>query len=164
MSPVLSVIFFVSLALGCLSSCPSVVGYDSIDQFRSIRGVSATPGVKVELTTALKEHGAACLDGTPGVFYFRKASESHKFHVFLEGGGACSGIEEPLIECMDSCISRAGTGLGSSSTYPKVLDFDDGGYLSTDSDINPLTHDWNTVYLRYCDGLFIVSCTLSSYR
>eukprot|EP01084_Bolivina_argentea_P206408 352429_1 len=115
--------------------------------------VSATDGVKVELTDAMKE-GAACLDGTVPVMYWRAGTGDgiNKFHVFMEGGGACvgdaTGLDEP---CFDSCEHRAGTDLGSSKGYPKNSNYDNS-YMSTSKQTNPLAYNWNTVYVKYCDG------------
>ena len=70
--------------------CPYWEGKDS-----ATTPISATDGVKVELTDANKNKGAACLDGTPPVFYIRDAQDAsakNKWHVFFEGGGACVGM------------------------------------------------------------------------
>lgn len=117
--------------------------------------ISATDGVKVELTNAWKNKGAACLDGSAPVMYYRAAqdkSATNKWHVFFEGGGACvgdaTGLDEP---CFNSCEDRAGTDLGSSKKYPTHANYDDG-YMSTNEKTNPLAYNWNTVYIKYCDG------------
>ena len=119
----------------------------------STYGVTSTAGVRVDLTDGLNNDNAACLDGSVGVFYYRKGSGdgTSKFHVFLEGGGACAGFEEQVIDSFDTCIQRAGTSLGSSTSYPDTADYD-SGYLSTDKSTNPLTYNWNTIYVKYCDG------------
>ena len=115
----------------------------------------AVDGTKVILSDANKNEGAACIDGTPPVFYWRPATDtsaSNKFHIFFEGGGACSGDTVAYrAECFDTCEHRAGTDLGSSKSYPERANFDDG-YMSTDKSINPLSYNWNTAYIKYCDG------------
>eukprot|EP01084_Bolivina_argentea_P014319 26747_1 len=71
---------------------------------------------------------------------------------FFEGGGACVGAEVAADPpCFDSCEHRAGTDLGSSNSYPSRSNYDNG-YMSTSKSVNPLTYDWNTVYIKYCDG------------
>eukprot|EP01084_Bolivina_argentea_P285134 488898_1 len=52
---------------------------------------------------------------------------------------------------MDTCEHRATTSLGSSSTYAPTSNFD-SGYMSTEQTVNPLSYNWNTVYVKYCDG------------
>merc|ERR1719469_60068 len=71
--------------------------------------------------------------------------------VHLQGGGWCTSIDE--------CTQRALTDLGSSDTYgdakDDVLEHDDGGahgLFSNSSTVNPDFHNWNKVYVRYCDG------------
>merc|ERR1712172_65037 len=55
------------------------------------------------------------------------------------------------IASFDICGDRATTPLGSSTSYPHIADYD-SDYMSTDQQINPLTYNWNTVYVKYCDG------------
>ena len=70
----------------------------------------------------------------------------------LSGGGWCT----TLVECLD----RAKTVLGSSKTYPDVMvPYQDRGYFNTsvayfsaDPVVNPTMFNWNSVFLRYCDG------------
>lgn len=114
---------------------------------------SDTDGVRVDLTTAQNKDGAACLDGSVPVMYYRAGTGDgvNKFHVFFEGGGWCGGIDDQLSSCQDSCAHRAGTGLGSSDGYPAAANFDDG-YMATNPAVNPLSYNWNTVYVKYCDG------------
>ena len=49
--------------------------------------MNAVVGNKIELNDAQNDLGAACLDGTVPVFYFRKGNGDgiDKFHVFFEG-------------------------------------------------------------------------------
>merc|ERR1719229_1503607 len=148
-------IVFVSLCAGFglpkdrFVTCPY---WKPVDPDQEIRAVD---GDKVVLSDANKNEGAACIDGTPPVFYWRKATDASaakKFHVFFEGGGACSGDETAYrAECFDTCEHRAGTDLGSSKSYPARANFDDG-YMSTNKATNPLAYNWNTAYVKYCDG------------
>ena len=118
--------------------------------------VSKSDGIRVNLTTALNSDGAACLDGSVPVMYYRAGTGDgvHKFHVYFEGGGWCGGIDIQQSSCQDTCVHRSTTHLGSSTTYPDAADFDNQ-YMSTDPDSNPLSHNWNTIYVKYCDGMAI---------
>eukprot|EP00483_Globobulimina_turgida_P011075 UN11096 len=135
------------------SKCPKFVGYDNVEAYKLVHGETATPGIRVNLTDSMNNNQAMCLDGSVGVFYFRKGSDDglNKFHVYLEGGGAYAGIETQVISSLDTCVHRAGTSLGSSKTYPNTANYDTD-YLSTDEETNPLTFNWNTIYVKYCDG------------
>eukprot|EP01084_Bolivina_argentea_P073345 133104_1 len=116
--------------------------------------ISSTDGIKIELTSALNDIGASCLDGSVPVFYYRQAQDNsakNKWHIFLEGGGACAGLTQNIGACFDACEDRAGTDLGSSNNYPRTADFD-YDYMSTNPSINPLAYNWNTIYSKYCDG------------
>lgn len=44
------------------------------------------------------------------------------------------------------------TDLGSSKSYPKSLNLDKFGFLSSDKDINPLFYKWSKAFIPYCDG------------
>lgn len=110
---------------------------------------SLADGERVTLTNA---NQAFCLDGSWPVMYFRSGSASNKFHIFFEGGGACVGLNTELSpKCFDSCSERSKGGQGSSNSYPISSNYDDE-YMSTDPTINPLSYDWNTIYVKYCDG------------
>jgi len=89
--------------------------------------------------------GAVCLDGTPGIYYFKAGSEANKTKWVLHflGGGMCmSGAE---------CQIRSKTYLGSSSAWG--LEFDYQGPLSEDPKYNPDFYDWNHAFFVYCDGV-----------
>ncbi|KAJ1417801.1 Pectinacetylesterase-domain-containing protein [Ochromonadaceae sp. CCMP2298] len=97
---------------------------------------------KLSLGTA-----ARCLDGTSPAYYIRKGSGNgrEKWVVFFEGGGWCMDLEQ--------CFLRSKMRLGSSASYPPTATRSMfGHYLSQSAIINPMMHDWNTVYVRYCDG------------
>ena len=69
-------------------------------------------------------------------------SGAKKFILHLEGGGWCGTPE--------SCLERSRTELGSSHRWADELE--KSGILSDDALVNPDFHDWNTVFIRYCDG------------
>ena len=113
------------------------------------------PTQQVLLEEAARTHGAVALDGTPGMYYFKNATSKtsrRKYHVYLEGGGWCTGTA--------SCAKRALTVLGSSSSkfhdktllLPSGCRCDGGGYFSSSPTRNPLMHDWNQVFVNYLDG------------
>jgi len=97
------------------------------------------------LTEAFKTDDAKCLDGTPGLYYFRKGSGdgANKWYIHQEGGGWC--------ESLDACLGRSKTHLGSSSGYSRTVS-QSIGYFSVNSSVNPMMYNWNSVYFKYCDG------------
>jgi hypothetical protein len=113
--------------------------------------------------------GALCLDGTaPGPcscnyfgicltefvfkclgFYFSHGSRrgTHDFLIMLQGGGWCYTLEQ--------CYYRAyldpkGRKYGSTRNWASEME--GMGPLSSDSTTNPTFHDYNRVYIGYCDG------------
>jgi len=96
---------------------------------------------------ALTDSSSACLDGSKPVFYYRKATsrKSKKWLLFFEGGGWCYTF--------DDCFERSQISRGSTKQDPNCSPshfFQD--HLSNNPRINPMMHDWNMVYIRYCDG------------
>ena len=105
-----------------------------------------------------------CIDGTSPAFYFRKGfaiimfaafslilqligfgNGVQKWHVHFEGGGWCYTLE--------SCARRSRTVLGSSKDYLPCVNLNKRGfYFSTNPNANPVLYNFNTVYVRYCDG------------
>merc|ERR1712166_70576 len=107
-------------------------------------------------------HGAKCLDGTAPTYDIVRNCNSDKWVLFFEGGSWCGDRK--------SCANRVGW------IYPKPADedlvspdpgalpkpangkaghfgtADLGGLMSQDAAINPDFHDWNKVFLHYCDG------------
>ena len=85
-----------------------------------------------------------CLDGSVPGYYWRPGQGSTKWILHLMGGGWCADG--------NACLGRSTSRLGSTSSkfYPETMDFD--GFLSDDPQVNPDFHDWNVVYLIYCDG------------
>mmetsp|Transcript_26402 Transcript_26402/g.50144 ORF Transcript_26402/g.50144 Transcript_26402/m.50144 type:complete len:504 (+) Transcript_26402:151-1662(+) len=113
----------------------------------------------VVLEHAVSSLGAVCLDGSAPVYHMARGSNSRKWIVFHEGGDWCSQlmqVDDPTVQRDSwSCHARSKTGLGSSKKT-SWFDFDAAAakftYLSRDPTLNPLMHDWNHVYLPYCDG------------
>lgn len=93
-----------------------------------------------------KDSGAVCLDGSPPAYYLRegRGDGQTKWFVFFEGGGWCYDPKQ--------CWLRSKTILGSSKDYPASIDKLMKFYLSSSKRANPLMYNWNTVYVRYCDG------------
>jgi O-palmitoleoyl-L-serine hydrolase len=68
--------------------------------------------------------------------------------ISFEGGGWC-GSSAGLDQTLANCLSRAGTALGSSSSYQPTI-VSASGILSDVAD-NPF-RDWTIAHLKYCDG------------
>jgi len=97
------------------------------------------------LLSGAASSGAVCLDGTPGAYYFKPGTGSgmSKWYIHHEGGGWCSSLGD--------CHGRSLTNLGSSKAYPASVNLD-GGYFSSNPQVNPQMYNWNMLYLKYCDG------------
>jgi O-palmitoleoyl-L-serine hydrolase len=109
-----------------------------------IRKVEAHPGDPATLVGyKLTDTSAVCLDGTPGMYYYRPGENHRKWFIYHQGGGWCDSL--------DDCLSRSQTDLGSSKNYPANFSQNDE-FFSLDPEDNPLIHDWNMVYFMYCDG------------
>lgn len=97
---------------------------------------------------ANKNDGARCLDGSTPAFYIsRPAVATNKWILYFESGGWCYNEK--------ACLERSLTNLGSSSRLPECMDeglIDKIGYLSANSHSNLVAHDWNKVFINYCDG------------
>ncbi|GMI44578.1 hypothetical protein TrCOL_g9356 [Triparma columacea] len=102
-------------------------------------------GLSMDLRKLDAYPGAQCLDGTPGAYYIEKSSKAgnKRWQLFFEGGGWCYNDKD--------CANRALGQLGSSSDYPSTIGRQ-GGVASPDCDINPTFCEYNSVYLKYCDG------------
>ena len=127
------------------NALPGFVGY-----FRNSTAGECTPKQsavweRVFLDSAAAK-GGVCLDGTPGAYYIRRKTsfgvpaDPEKWIVFMQGGGWCASDQ--------NCLSRAGTGLGSSKSYPPVPVGMEGQALF--DDIAFVNH--TVVYQKYCDG------------
>ena len=66
----------------------------------------------------------------------------NKWKVHLMGGGWCLSTED--------CYNRSLTLFGSTNNWPSSYGFD--GFLSDNPIVNPDFHDWNMVFVIYCDG------------
>lgn len=95
-------------------------------------------------------HGRAlCLDGSSPCFYMRTpAKRSRKFLIFFEGGGFCTSEQD----CKNRSRSYYGTTRNRCLHSEAASKFEGRVIQSDDRGINPLTHDWNHVFVRYCDG------------
>ncbi len=97
--------------------------------------------IKVDISKYPK---AACLDGSPGGFYFRKAyaENASKWVFSLEGGGECVDLT--------SCQERANSSLGSSKSWPKTTTLFQ--LQAEQAEHNPDLHSYNQVFIKYCSG------------
>lgn len=87
---------------------------------------------------------ARCLDGSPPAIYIRR-TKSKKWLLFLEGYGFCYSLQ--------NCLERSHTSHGSTLGEPFHMNLRrNGPYFSSDAYENPLLHDFNWVYVLYCDG------------
>jgi len=87
-----------------------------------------------------------CIDGSPAAYYLNKGYGSglKSWLIYFEGGGWCYNINQ--------CADRAINGAGSSKNYSKYFDFStQENYFSLNSN-NNVFYNWNTIYLKYCDG------------
>jgi len=99
-------------------------------------------GYERRVVNKAKEKGALCIDGTPAVYFLRKASkQTNDWIVFVAGGAWCSSTE--------TCFWRSQTHLGSTKYVPR--DFQQG-ILSNSCNNNYRFCNWNVLYLQYCDG------------
>eukprot|EP01084_Bolivina_argentea_P170142 294839_1 len=111
----------------------------------------------VPLTSAAKNNGALCLDGSVPRYYFRNGTESSKFQIYFQGGSWCAGIGEQ-VNVFQTCYGRSYSYLGSTNTsYDNNTLVINNEYMSTSCEWNTLMCDWNLVYIRYCDGTSFTS-------
>eukprot|EP01084_Bolivina_argentea_P088259 159366_1 len=109
------------------------------------------PAYLVKCIEANKNLKSACLDGTPQIFYFRPGYDDgvNKFVIYIQGGGWCTNI--------NSCYSRSQGSLGSTKDDEPYIYIEQtkkgDGYMYNTYGSNPLAYNWNTVYVRYCDGM-----------
>eukprot|EP01062_Namystynia_karyoxenos_P077487 TRINITY_DN781_c0_g1_i1.p1 TRINITY_DN781_c0_g1~~TRINITY_DN781_c0_g1_i1.p1 ORF type:complete len:395 (+),score=140.66 TRINITY_DN781_c0_g1_i1:63-1247(+) len=136
-----------AFALLAAAGAASALDDGSAEFYRqsAVLGASNATMQRVLLTDFAKTTGAVCLDGTPGVFYYRKGTGSgaNKWYIHHQGGGWC--------ESLDDCLMRSHGSLGSSKDDGATT-VQAGGYFSTEETVNPLMWNWNSVYIRYCDG------------
>ena len=121
---------------------PVIRMFDTEYQYqRKIR--DGSPIAQLYYIPTYDDHGF-CLDGTQPAFYYRPGTESTKYQIYFEGGGFCFDYKK--------CSKRSENRLGSSQSYKKFAWFSDE-YLSTKKGINKLSYNWNTIFVRYCDGM-----------
>ena len=102
---------------------------------------------------------ARCLDGSAPPFYHRpaiSAAAANKWLIYHMGGDFC-GYGEEWDDWLEDCRKRSLTDLGSASWYlanQQTLQLETSGVDVFDADggRSPLMHDWNWVYVVYCDG------------
>ena len=99
-------------------------------------GGAPAPIVRLPLSS-----GAACLDGSPYVFYHARNASSTRWSVYFGGGGWC--YNETL------CADRAASKLGTSTLQPPVGECA-CPYFGADG--APAAAQCNCVSLVYCDG------------
>jgi hypothetical protein len=105
---------------------------------------------------------AKCIDGSNYQFYFKKGfgNSINNYILFFDGGGWCS--KKYYNSTIESCYKRSYTYLGSSNVgiFKKIVNFIGfypiftlwGPYLSSNFNVNPTFHNWNKVFISYCDG------------
>ena len=105
-----------------------------------------------------KHPEARCLDGTPAFMFFSESNLAarNKWMVYHTVGGWCTSITD--------CCKRAGDPmLGSSARLGQYkslfasgqdarMFFSFTGYLARDKQQNPNLHDYNIIFMPYCDG------------
>ena len=110
---------------------------------------ATTTGTETAMTLQLlndtKTSGAVCLDGTPGGFYFSKAtnaSNANDWQIYFQGGGWCYDDKD--------CWHRSNSHLGSTKGALSTVTV--GGLMDSDCGRNPDFCNFNRVFLIYCDG------------
>lgn len=91
---------------------------------------------------------ALCLDGSASRYYIRSGSGDgvSRFLIFFEGGGFCGDST--------SCLSRSLGYLGSTKNDSDTTDLDHP-FFNLSPEESPLLHNWNHVFVRYCDGGYV---------
>ena len=119
----------------------------------AMTGLNATASsgnlLTLRLLTDVKsvQLGAACLDGSPAGYYFRRGigANAANFLVSFVGSGWCTDIE--------SCEARAKTRIGSSRGWAKAVH----GYgLANASSSQNAFAAWSVAYVNSCDGAFFL--------
>lgn len=100
--------------------------------------------------TLYRIHGAAktgsvCLDGSVPAYYHRRGvgSSERLWIIHFNGGAWCFDAK--------ACFERAHSSLGSTNKLPAAPPIIQG-INSPDPTVNPDFHDWNLVWVVYCDG------------
>lgn len=111
---------------------------------------------------------AKCLDGSSGVIYVSPSPDpaNTNWVIGSRWGGWCSldvpinltALGQDAEHTVDHCYSRSlyykgSTANVTSANASLTSDLASGApYVSRDSDVNPVMHDWNFAWLLYCDG------------
>ena len=138
---------FIASITACLSQQPTFNSYATLDEYFANEPVSETPAEQILMKDQSSKYGAYCLDGTVPDFYYRAGTGDGKtkFHMYLQGGGWCASLNQ--------CAERTDGHLGSSKYDGQYSNIGAGApYLSSNQSINPLTYNWHSIYIRYCDG------------
>lgn len=124
-----------------------------------VHGAPLGPPATLRLVDEQRFPLAKCLDGSAPPFYFRPATSAaakEKYFIHHMGGDFC-GYGKDWGDWTEDCRKRSLGELGSSSWYAanqKTWQLETMGVDSFDADPerSPLMHDWNWVYMVYCDG------------
>lgn len=113
--------------------------------------VSSVSRAACSRATIASLQGAVCLDGSAPGYYIGEGSGSgaRKWILHQGGGGWCNSNA--------TCLDRSKTPLGSSYHWTASVEI--GGIFSDNATVNGEFHNWNVVYLGYCDG-----ASFSGYR
>lgn len=135
----------VACLLVVVQASPRLSAFDPNWAHHELGATGGDVATLVLLKEAAEESGARCLDGSPAGYYYRpgNGNGAKKWYIHHEGGGWCTSL--------DDCLGRSKTGLGSSASYAPSAGLG-GGYFSQDPAVNPMMANWNSVYLKYCDG------------
>mmetsp|Transcript_20732 Transcript_20732/g.48164 ORF Transcript_20732/g.48164 Transcript_20732/m.48164 type:complete len:555 (+) Transcript_20732:62-1726(+) len=108
---------------------------------------------------------AACLDGSPPGFYLRSAPQNSpnrtKWFLYFQGGGHCNFWRST--DSLFNCHGRRDSGAGSTLYDAESRDFSYKEVFSRDPSVTLTWHDWNMVFMRYCDGHSWVSSVTEPY-
>jgi len=140
-------------------------------------GGSAAPPARRHYVDQEQFPHAMCLDGSPATFYVRRAAAGaseagqRRWLISLQGGGNCrigfSKIHTSFVHTFTNetirldnastivsldCMDRRTSILGTSRHDPPEQDISYKEVFSDDPAVNPVFHDWNVVFARYCDG------------
>ena len=142
----------------CFLVLPSqTVGQDNIDVALASCQTSGSAGgiapgtdlFRVTVDTSIYPK-ASCNDGSPAVFYVRKAADQdnqNNWHVHLQGGGSCKNDQE----CAERwCSYDTNYGFDKMSTTSAPSGMRGRGIFNTNAG-NEFA-DWNHVYSYYCSS------------
>eukprot|EP01084_Bolivina_argentea_P044960 82751_1 len=144
----------------------TLIQYNSIDDFytfNKMAGINVNQqslAYRIYLETAANTMGALCLDGSTPDIYYRPGFDNgiNKFQISFASGGWCSGLGDYnyiYVPSMDNCYHRSQTNLGTTLNDKPYMTL--GSYMSDNATINPLSYNWNTIFVKYCDGSSFMS-------